>query len=306
MISSFTSLGSRPLLLSSGIAVTAAAAVYFSTGSRLANEALHNKTFKGFKGPASTWVDLPLVKFEDLSHDTRKFTFKLPNDDDVSGISPLSFLLARPHGTWSLRGIRPYTPVSLPETQGVIEFVIKHVPNGGMSSHMFSLKPNDTVSFTGPIVKYEWKQNKFDSVTLLGAGSGITPLYQLMGSILSNPEDKTKINLFYANKTSDDILLKKELDEFQQKFSDRVKIHYYLSQPKTKDIASTGAKKGFIAKEDIESLAPASNENTHVFVCGPEPFVKAYAGQQGPLFFQGSFGGILKELGYTKSQVFKV
>jgi len=36
---------------------------------------------------------------------------------------------------------------------------------------------------------------------MVGGGTGITPLYQLIKAITGNPNDETKIRLLYANKT---------------------------------------------------------------------------------------------------------
>lgn len=45
-------------------------------------------------------------------------------------------------------------------------------------------------------------------------GSGITPAYQLIQSICNNENDNTQISLIYANRTEEDIWLRKELEHF--------------------------------------------------------------------------------------------
>ena len=42
----------------------------------------------------------------------------------------------------------------------------------------------------------------------MAGGSGVTPMLQVAGHILRNPEDKTKVSLIFCNQTEDDILLK--------------------------------------------------------------------------------------------------
>lgn len=51
--------------------------------------------------------------------------------------------------------IRPYTPVTSPDTPGHIDFLIKKYPGGLMTSHIHSLKPGDKLAIKGPIDKYE-------------------------------------------------------------------------------------------------------------------------------------------------------
>ncbi|CDO92956.1 unnamed protein product [Kluyveromyces dobzhanskii CBS 2104] len=264
------------------------------------NHSIMSESSKALKGD-NQWIDLPIIKIEKLSHDTKRFTFALPKKDQVSGLTVASCVLAKFVTLKGSNVIRPYTPVSDINTKGEIEFVIKHYENGKFTSHLFGLKENDTVSFKGPISKWEWKPNSFDSITLLGAGSGITPLYQLVHHIAQNPQDNTKIHLYYGNKTPSDILLKSELDNLQSKYPEQVKVTYFVDKAEDKFEGKTG----FITKEFLSSDAPKATEKNQVFVCGPPPFMKAYSGPKVSPSDQGELTGILAELGFTKDNVFK-
>jgi cytochrome-b5 reductase len=46
--------------------------------------------------------------------------------------------------------IRPYTPISRPNTIGQLEFVIKNYPQGVMSKHVHGLKKGDSLEIKGP------------------------------------------------------------------------------------------------------------------------------------------------------------
>ncbi|KAG0677388.1 NADH-cytochrome b5 reductase [Kluyveromyces marxianus] len=282
-----------PIAFGIGAAAIASAAFYNKS-------VLMNESSKAFVGD-NQWIDLKLSKIETLSHDTKRFTFALPQKDQVSGLITASCVLAKfvtPKGS---NVIRPYTPVSDINDKGEIEFVVKHYEGGKMTSHLFSLKENDTVSFKGSIVKWEWKPNSFDSITLLGAGTGITPLYQLVHHIATNPADKTKVHLYYGNKTPSDILLKTELDNLQKKYPDQVKITYFVDKSEGKFEGETG----FITKDFLSHNAPKPSEKNQIFVCGPPPFMNAYSGPKVSPTDQGELTGILAELGYSKSNVFK-
>lgn len=164
------------------------------------------------------WYDLPIERIINESHDAKRFLFKLPREDETSGLSLASMVLAYAKFGDGSKAIRPYTPISRIDSKGYLELMVKHAPNGKMSSHLFSLKPNDVVTFKSPVSTYKWKPNSYDSVTLLGAGSGITPLFQLALHIVEDQNDKTKVNMLYGNKTPQDILPRKELDELQLKY----------------------------------------------------------------------------------------
>lgn len=198
--------------------------------------------------------------------------------------------------------IRPYTPTSDPEETGEFELVVKSYPDGAMSQHIHSLKPGDTLAFKGPILKYKITPNKHKEIGLIGGGTGITPLYQVLHEIAKRPEDKTKVTLIYASQSPSDILLKKELDALVAKKPDQFKIHYFVD----KADSSWKGETGFISKEFLEkNLFPAKADNVEVFVCGPPGLMNAISGNKKSPSDQGELTGALKDLGFTKEQVFK-
>lgn len=171
-----------------------------------------------------------------------------------------------------------------------------------MSQHIHSLKPGDQLSFKGPIPKYPWSANKHDHITLIAGGTGITPMYQLVRAIFNNSEDKTKVSLIFGNVGENDILLKEEFEKIENDYPQRFKAFYTLDNPPE----SWKHGKGFISKELLQKVLPDSkSENIKVFVCGPPGLYKAISGAKKSPTDQGELDGILKELGYTKEQVYK-
>lgn len=297
MLTRLTRTNNKILPIVIGSAAVACSAYY---ASRFYHPILNESSKTVFKGD-DQWIDLKLSHIEDVSHDTRRFTFQLPEADSELGLTLCSALLAKYVTPKGSNVIRPYTPVGDLAEKGSFQLVIKHYGDGKMTNHLFGLHPPETVSFKGPIKKFPWKENAFDSITLLGAGTGITPLFQLIHHIAKNPNDKTKVNVFYGNKTPADILLKKEMDALQKEHPDKVKITYFVDQKE----GEYDGEIGFITKDFIEAQAAKPDENTHIFICGPPPFMKAYSGPKVSPSDQGELVGILKDLGYTKEQVFK-
>lgn len=287
---------SKYIPLAVGSAAVACSAFY---ATRSVNP-IKNESKPVFTGE-DKWIDLTLKEVSDVSHDTKRFIFALPTEDSELGLNLCSALMTKfvtPKGN---NVVRPYTPVSELDKKGEFELVIKGYPKGKMTNHLFGLKPSDTLSFKGPIKKHQWQPNSYDSITLLGAGSGITPLYQLLRSVAQNPEDKTKVNLFYGNKTPGDILLKNELDELQKKYPEQVKITYFVDKPEGDYKGETG----FITKDFLAAESAKPNEKTHFFVCGPPPFMESLSGNKKGPAEQGELKGALKELGFNEDQVFK-
>ena len=71
------------------------------------------------------------------------------------------------------------------------------------------------------------------NIGLVSGGTGITPCYQVLQAAL-NGKDGTNLSLVFANRSIDDILLKQELDAFEQNYPERFKLFYSVdTQPAT-------------------------------------------------------------------------
>ncbi|RMZ87356.1 hypothetical protein DV736_g5421, partial [Chaetothyriales sp. CBS 134916] len=258
---------------------------------------------KTFTGGDQGFLDLKLRDVQDYNHNTKKFVFELPDPDAVSGLHVASAIITK----WKAPDkekptIRPYTPISDEDAKGHLDLLVKVYPNGPMSSHLHSLKPGDTLSFKGPIPKYPWSPNKHDHITLIAGGTGIAPMHQLLRAIFSNPDDKTKVSLVFGNIAEPDILLKEEFDKLEKEHGDRFKVFYTLDKPSD----SWKFGKGFITKDLLKEIIPdPKSDNIKVFVCGPPGLYKTISGGKVSPTDQGELDGILKDLGYTKDQVYK-
>lgn len=249
------------------------------------------------------WVDIKVKDVITVNHNVKRVIFQLPSPDQTLGLTTASCVLTkfvRPENGKPV--IRPYTPISDPAETGEFEMIIKSYKNGLMSNHIHGLAPGDVLSFKGPIMKYKWEPNLHKEIALLGGGTGIAPLYQLVHSIASNPADKTKVHLFFANISEDDILLRQELEDVFSKKPDQFKLHLFVEKPSK----TWKGQVGYISKDYLsKQMFPASDDNVKVFVCGPPPFYEAISGNKVSPTDQGELKGHLKDLGFTKEQVFK-
>lgn len=257
-----------------------------------------------FTGGDQGFISLKLESVENINHNTKKFRFALPEEDQVSGLAVASALLTKYKGPQDEKpAIRPYTPTSDEGEKGFLDLLVKKYPNGAMSTHLHDMEPGQRLDFKGPIPKYPWSPNKHSHIALISGGTGITPMYQLARAIFSNPEDKTKVTLVFANVTEEDILLKREFEELENTYPQRFRAFYVLDKPPK---GWTGGK-GFINKELLKTVLPEpKTENIKVFVCGPPGLYKAISGVKKSPSDQGELdGSVLEQLGYTKDQVYK-
>lgn len=238
-------------------------------------------------------VALPLVEKLVISHDTRKFRFKLPSENHILGL-PIGqhvHLSAKINGELVSRA---YTPVSSDEDFGYTDLVIKvyfkdthpKFPAGGkLSQHLENMEIGDTIDFRGPSGRLVYVgRGNFDikvnvkqpptrmiakQLSMIAGGTGITPMLQLIRYITDNPKDNTKISLIFANQTEKDILLRAELEQLAADHPDQFKLWY------TVDTTSEGwtYSTGFISEEMIQKHLFGPSKDTLVLMCGPPPMI---------------------------------
>jgi NAD(P)H-flavin reductase len=65
-------------------------------------------------------------------------------------------------------------------------------------------------------------------IGMLAGGTGITPMYQVIRAVLMDPNDTTTISLLFGNIEERDILMRDQLEQFQEK-SPRFSVFHTLN-----------------------------------------------------------------------------
>ncbi|KAG2379207.1 hypothetical protein C9374_007346 [Naegleria lovaniensis] len=278
----------------------------FNTEKIEYENALNPEVFQTFK----------LKEVKPISHDTSIFTFALEdvdqvNEDGLKILKKLNMPVASCVFVKANVGdevvVRPYTPINRNGDVGFMNLLIKAYPNGKLSKKIHEMKIGDSLEFKGPLLKYDYKPNMKKEMIFLSAGTGITPSYQLIQEILSNSNDSTKITLLYANKTPEDILLKKELDTLAKQHPNQFKVFYTVDADPNKTADASIQGRGFVNHEMLKQFGlPKPSSDVLVSVCGPPPFYDLLCGQKKSPKEQGEVTGLLKDkFGYNETNVFK-
>ena len=251
------------------------------------------KEFRGFK----------ITGIKDLSPNTKEFRVALPSKDSTTGMKTSGFVMIKDKtGEDGKFVARPYTPTSLGDQKGHVDFVIKAYPGGKVTGHLWGLRVGDEIEIKGPLPKFKYEPNLKKEIGMVAGGTGITPMLQIIQEVLRNPEDKTKLVLVFANNNLEDILLKDKIDELAAKHPTRFSVTYVVATPPA---GWKGGEKGFCTQELLKSKLPAPSPDALVFVCGPPGMMNAVSGPKTPDYKQGEVAGLLKALGYVEDQVFK-
>ncbi|KAH7313228.1 nitrate reductase [Rhizoctonia solani] len=236
------------------------------------------------------WKPVRLQTIVPISPDTSIFRFTLQVPDQPLGL-PVGqhvFVRLRRKDTGEMVQ-RAYTPVSRESEVGHIDLLVKmylptgEYPQGGKMSIGFNqLVVGDTIELKGPLGSFVWNGNgsalwkgvehRVRNIGLICAGSGITPILQVLRSVLEDDTDhETALWLVDSNRTEQDILCRDELLSFAER-KGRMKAHFTLSKSPAEGWSfSTGR----IDDEMMKSHLPSPDTpNTLILICGPDNLIK--------------------------------
>jgi cytochrome-b5 reductase len=163
------------------------------------------------------------VRKASVAPNVYSFVFGLPNADDVLGLPTGQHIALR--ATINGQSVsRSYTPVSNNTDLGRIELLVKVYPQGQMTKHLEAMQIGDMIDIRGPRGAMQYSPSYAKHIGMIAGGTGITPMYQLIRAICDDETDATQMSLLYANNTEEDILLRKELDDFAMRFPNKFQV----------------------------------------------------------------------------------
>lgn len=262
-----------------------------------------------------------------------KFRYEGPG---FAPIRPLAHVTVRgktfdvpPEYPFGLKVERDYTPISASKSEFEL-LVKKHgsdKPSGeafskhGLTSRfLLGLEPGKLIEVRGPQssvpievpvpggnnssalvlggdLREAVQERKF--VGMVAAGSGITPMLQLLKSPCS---DRRKFSVLWSNKTVDDVFYAKELDKLKSR---DVSVRLTLTRTTP---PGWSQDTGRVSKELLRARMPPPGPECLIIVCGPDDFVQAVAGgkKNADGKWVGPIGGFLHELDYSSEHVIRL
>lgn len=215
-----------------------------------------------------------LIKREQIAPDVIRLTFALPNKKAILGLPICKHLMVHGVDSEGNEVKKPYTPITVDRiSKGEFILVVKVYENGRLGNFLNGRKEGDEVKITGPVGRIEYKDQDFyqlgklvsvkpKKIGLIGGGSGITPLLQLVRYLEDQKIKDVKCTLLYSNKTQEDILCKEIIDQL---VADKwLTVHHNI----TRGDAAEGMEKGRVTTERIKSCI--GNDADFYYCCGPE------------------------------------
>ncbi|CAE6432451.1 unnamed protein product [Rhizoctonia solani] len=236
------------------------------------------------------WKSVKLQTIVPISPDTSIFRFALQAPDQPLGLPVGQHVYVRLKRKDTGEMVqRAYTPVSREREVGHIDLLVKmylptgEYPQGGKMSIGFNqLVVDDTIELKGPLGSFVWNGNGFAlwkgvehrvrNIGLICAGSGITPILQVLRSVLEDDVNhEVTLWLVDSNRTEQDILCRDELLSFAER-KGRIKAHFTLSKSPAEGWSfSTGR----IDDEMMKAHLPSPDTpDTLILICGPDGLVQ--------------------------------
>ncbi len=171
---------------------------------------------------------------------------------------------------------RAYSMANYPGEKGIIMLNVRiatppsdapNAPPGKMSSYIFSLKPGDKVTISGPYGQFFIKDTDAEMV-YVGGGAGMAPLRSHLFELLKRRSSDRKISYWYGARSLREAFYTKDFERLSEE-NPNFKWHLALSEPLPED--NWDGPTGFIHQvlyEHYLKKHPAP-EDIEYYFCGP-------------------------------------
>lgn len=172
--------------------------------------------------------------------------------------------------------VRAYSMANYPLEKGIIMLNVRiaspppHLPNvppGKMSSYIFSLKPGDKVTISGPYGEF-FARDTDNEMVFIGGGAGMAPMRSHIFDQLKRLHSKRKMSFWYGARSLREIFYKEEFDKLAEE-NPNFTWHIALSEPLPED--NWDGYVGFIHQVLYDNYLkdhPAP-EDCEYYLCGP-------------------------------------
>ena len=123
-----------------------------------------------------------------------------------------------------------YSMASYPEEKGIIMLNVRiatppprvpDAPPGQMSSYIWSLKPGDKVTISGPFGEFFAKDTDAEMV-FIGGGAGMAPMRSHIFDQLKRLNSKRKITFWYGARSKREMFYVEDFDQLAAEFPNKI------------------------------------------------------------------------------------
>ncbi|ALD22468.1 ferredoxin--NADP reductase [Hymenobacter sp. DG25A] len=168
---------------------------------------------------------------------------------------------------------RSYSISSAPVLHEPLSITVKRVENGLISRRLIDhAQPGDTLSTIGAAGFFTLPPDieDFQQLVLVAAGSGITPIFALLKTVL-HAHPHLRVLLLYSNRTPESTIFREPLLALARLFPER--LHLEMLYSNNPDLARARLYKELL-EELVRRYTTAPPEDTLAYLCGPLNFMR--------------------------------
>ncbi|MFW6335324.1 MAG: NADH:ubiquinone reductase (Na(+)-transporting) subunit F [Desulfosalsimonas sp.] len=146
-------------------------------------------------------------------------------------------------------------------------------PAGIGSSYLFTLKPGDSLTLSGPFGDFLVKQTERE-MCFIGGGAGMAPIRSQLRELLVHQKTRRTASFWYGARNRQEMLYDEEFKKLDAEF-ENFSYHVALSEPLSED--NWEGMTGFIhqsIEEHFLKIHPDPSE-VEYYLCGPPMMLKA-------------------------------
>lgn len=240
-----------------------------------------------YKGKLTQFHWLKITKKEELTKNTFSLEFEIPEnlkDNFKFEAGQFVSIKFQSHGK---DVINDYSMTSAPYEKKIALGIKINSPDGETSQLFKNYNTGDKLLVSEPSGRFTLvsKPSEFRTIVGFAAGIGITPILSHFKNILHS-EPRTRMFLFFGNKTREDLIYREQLDNLARTCGERLQIFYFFSQEKTSNSFFHGRlddKKLSLIINQILHLDDTDEESTiwdavdEVLICGKGDMIKTLA-----------------------------
>jgi ring-1,2-phenylacetyl-CoA epoxidase subunit PaaE len=174
---------------------------------------------------------------------------------------------------------RTYSICTAPDIDQHVAVTIRRIEGGLLSNFLVdNAQAGMEIELEGPFGAFtiQTNQDQKRHLILLAAGSGITPLYSILRSVL-HQEPHSVASLVYANRSFDRIIFHQQLQTLEEQFPDRFSVYHAISEvknlPPNFELFFKGRLSRLIIKKLLQGLLTTYEIKPEFYLCGPSGFM---------------------------------
>jgi ferredoxin-NADP reductase len=165
---------------------------------------------------------------------------------------------------------RSYTIASSAAQRDCVEITVKREEQGVVSRYLHDrVAPGDLLQISAPQGRFTFSGTEAESIVLIGAGVGITPLMCIIRSLTDRGWNKD-IFLLFACRTTEEFVFRDELERLQRRHAN---LHVVATMTRSDGTVWMGPK-GRLTSDLISQSVP-DLPTRRIHICGPSAMMDA-------------------------------